>query len=267
MSVLSGPAQAEHTLTQDDFAAFARLSGDDNPIHLDAGHAARTHFGRTVAHGALLCALLRGLVSDARPGPPLARLAVTFPAPAYADEALVFRADPQDDTRVRLLAQRQADGQAVCEGVATLAPLASSLPPDNGWTDPLGGSTASVTRLYADADLGLYERLTGHRLREPLVLSLFSFLLGTRLPGPGTNYLKQETVFSRRVPLDAPLDATVTITRLRPDKRLVDLATVCRIHAGGGRGETVATGRALVLAPHWGPERWASHAQMSDCQA
>ncbi|TWB39661.1 MaoC/PaaZ C-terminal domain-containing protein [Nitrospirillum pindoramense] len=263
MSVPSGPTRVDRVLTQDDFAAFARLSGDDNPIHLDAGHAARTRFGRTVAHGALLCALLRGLASDARPGLPLARLAVTFPAPAYAGEALIFRADPQDDSRVRLLTQRQADGQAVCEGVATLAPLV----PDDGWTDPLGGSTASVTRLYTDADLGLYERLTGHRLREPLVLSLLSFLLGVRLPGPGTNYLKQETVFWRRVPLDAPLDATVTITRLRPDKRLVDLATVCRVHATGGAGETVATGRALVLVPHWNPERWASHAQLSDCQA
>ncbi|TWB52795.1 MaoC/PaaZ C-terminal domain-containing protein [Nitrospirillum viridazoti] len=251
------------TLTQDDFHAFARLSGDDNPIHVDPGHAALTRFGRTVAHGALLCALLRGLAADAQPGQPLARLAVTFPAPAYADEALTFRADPQDGAHVRLLAQRRADGQVVCDGVATLAPLA----PDEDWREPPRGAAAHVTRLYADQDLALYERLTGHRLREPLVLSLFSFLLGVRLPGPGTNYLKQDTVFWRRVPLDAALSATVAITRLRPEKRLVDLATVCRIHDSGRSGDIVATGRALVLAPHWTPDDWVRHAQLAACQA
>ncbi|WP_085939923.1 MaoC/PaaZ C-terminal domain-containing protein [Azospirillum sp. B4] len=253
----------DRTLSQDDFRAFARLSGDDNPIHLDPAHAARTRFGRTVAHGALLCAILRGLAADALPGQPLARLAVTFPAPAYADEALAFHAEPQDGTQVRVAARRQADGQAVCEGIATLAPLT----PDEGWRAPPVGPSATVTRLYADPDLGAYERLAGHRLREPLVLSLFSFLLGVQLPGPGTNYLKQETVFWRRVPLDTALAATVTVTRLRPEKRLVDLATICRIHDSGRDGDIVATGRALVLAPHWTARDWTSHAQLSACQA
>nr|WP_281384622.1 MaoC/PaaZ C-terminal domain-containing protein [Nitrospirillum iridis] len=244
-------------MSQGDFQAFARLSGDDNPIHLDPDHAARTRFGRTVAHGALLCAILRGLAAEVSPGQPLARLAVTFPAPAYADEALTFHATTADGARVGVMARREADGQAVCDGVATLAALA----PDPGWRDPPPGATAAVTRLYTAADLEAYEHLTGHRLREPLVLSLFSFLLGVQLPGPGTNYLKQETVFWRHAPMGAALSATVSITRLRPDKRLVDLATICRVHDGDGPDAIVATGRALVLAPHWTAQDWAFHAE------
>jgi acyl dehydratase len=42
------------TFTQAEFDAFARLSGDDNPIHVDPEFSARTRFGRTVAHGMLL---------------------------------------------------------------------------------------------------------------------------------------------------------------------------------------------------------------------
>jgi len=34
-----------------DFDRFARLTGDDNPIHCDPVFAATTHFGATVAHG------------------------------------------------------------------------------------------------------------------------------------------------------------------------------------------------------------------------
>ncbi len=40
--------------SQTDFDRFAALSGDDNPIHVDAEFSARTRFGRTVAHGMLL---------------------------------------------------------------------------------------------------------------------------------------------------------------------------------------------------------------------
>lgn len=79
---------------------------------------------------------------------------------------------------------------------------------------------------------------------EALVNGLFSYLLGVHLPGQGTNYLKQETDFVAPAPLGLPLVARVEITRLRPDKHLVDLATTCHT----GDGALVARGRALVLA-------------------
>jgi len=62
---------------------------------------------------------------------------------------------------------------------------------------------------------------------ESLIGALFSCLLGVRLPGPGTNYRKQDLQFLAAAPLDVPLTARVTLTRLRPDKDLADLETVC----------------------------------------
>jgi acyl dehydratase len=44
----------ERELTQADFQAFAALTGDAHPIHYDQAYAARSSFGRCVAHGLLL---------------------------------------------------------------------------------------------------------------------------------------------------------------------------------------------------------------------
>jgi acyl dehydratase len=50
-----------------EFDAFARLSGDDNPIHVDPDFSSRTRFGRTVSHGMLIYAKLWALVRQVRP--------------------------------------------------------------------------------------------------------------------------------------------------------------------------------------------------------
>jgi acyl dehydratase len=49
------------TVTEADIVAFAGVSGDFNPIHVDAEHAAGTAFGERIAHGALVLAIATGL--------------------------------------------------------------------------------------------------------------------------------------------------------------------------------------------------------------
>ncbi len=49
------------TVTEADIAAFAGVSGDFNPIHVDAEYASGTVFGGRVAHGALVLAIATGL--------------------------------------------------------------------------------------------------------------------------------------------------------------------------------------------------------------
>ncbi len=110
------------------------------------------------------------------------------------------------------------------------------------------GMCAEVTRSFSADDVDAYVALGGHRpaigeVPEPLVNALFSYLLGVKLPGQGTNYLKQETEFCEPARLGEELTARVEVTRLRPDKHLVDLATTCI----AGTGKTVCKGRALVL--------------------
>ncbi len=110
----------ERSLTQAEFDLFARLSGDDNPIHVDPDFSARTRFGRTVAHGLYLCSILRGLAGQVRPGARQVGKDVRFPAPTYTGEPMRFTAavDSQDGPRTRLSvsATRIADGVVTCEG-------------------------------------------------------------------------------------------------------------------------------------------------------
>ena len=109
------------------------------------------------------------------------------------------------------------------------------------------GDSAEVTRTFSQQDLEEYSVLSGHEVNtpqvpEPLIGALFSYLLGVKLPGLGTNYLKQETRFQTGSKVGEVLRARVEVTRLRPDKQLVDLVTTCL----NADGKTVASGRALV---------------------
>jgi len=111
------------------------------------------------------------------------------------------------------------------------------------------GDSAEVTRTFSTQDLRDYASLCGHkasierdRVPGPLIGALFSYLLGVKLPGMGSMYLKQETRYKPGAVIGEQLTARVEITRLRPDKHLADLATTCCC----SDGKVIATGRALV---------------------
>lgn len=109
------------------------------------------------------------------------------------------------------------------------------------------GQSAEVRRAFSAQDVADYAELSGHRpeagvVPEPMINALFSYLLGTKLPGHGTNYLKQESRFTGYAIIDQPLTAKVEISRLRPEKNLVDLRTTCETSEGG----VICEGRALV---------------------
>lgn len=109
-------APTELTPSQGDFDRFAAISGDDNPIHVDQAFAARTRFGKTVAHGMYLYAHLTRLQQSVAPDTPPDHTEIVFPAPARVGEALTMSATWQDsEGRVLALrAERQADGEPVC---------------------------------------------------------------------------------------------------------------------------------------------------------
>ncbi len=109
------------------------------------------------------------------------------------------------------------------------------------------GDSAEVTRSFCTRDLSDYTTLSKHVIPgelvpEPLIGALFSYLLGVQLPGNGVNYLKQETRFHRAARVGDALTARVEITRIRPEKHLVDLSTTCT----DPNGQLIASGRALV---------------------
>lgn len=224
-------AETLWTPTLEDFCRFAALTGDDNPIHLDPAYAAAHPFGRPVSHGMLIHARLCAL-AQAAGIVPTGRVQLRFANPAYAGAPLTLRL-LRDGDGLLGLALRE-DLTPVCEAV---------------WSAPglQPGDRASLSRSFSAADLADFAALTGASLGEnvpePLIAGLFSCLLGTQLPGPGTGWLKQEMHHHAKAGLDEPLTAEVEITRLRPEKRLVDLA--CRCHGAGGRA--ICSGRALML--------------------
>ena len=62
-------ATSTRTFTEVDVLAFAQVSGDHNPVHVDAEAAAQSPFGERIVHGMLTASLLSALLASELPGP------------------------------------------------------------------------------------------------------------------------------------------------------------------------------------------------------
>lgn len=120
-------AELTHTFTQQDVEAFARLSGDRNPVHLDAQYAAGTRFGGRIIHGMLVASLISAVLGTQLPGPGAIYLSqqLSFRAPARPDVPLTARVTVTewDGSRGRLLLSTEvvdAAGAQLITGEAKL---------------------------------------------------------------------------------------------------------------------------------------------------
>src|SRR5580692_11925798 len=57
------------TVASSDVVGFAQLTGDRNPIHLSEHFAAKTSFGRRIAHGLYTAGLISAVLGTRLPGP------------------------------------------------------------------------------------------------------------------------------------------------------------------------------------------------------
>jgi 3-hydroxybutyryl-CoA dehydratase len=62
-------AERSHVVTEADITAFAEVSGDFNPVHMDEAFALATPFKGRIAHGMLSAAWLSALIAGELPGP------------------------------------------------------------------------------------------------------------------------------------------------------------------------------------------------------
>jgi 3-hydroxybutyryl-CoA dehydratase len=62
-------ATLSRTITEEDIHLFAEVSGDHNPIHMNAEYAERTLFGKRIAHGFLIGSLISAVLGNDLPGP------------------------------------------------------------------------------------------------------------------------------------------------------------------------------------------------------
>ena len=81
----------EKTIEDYDIRAFAEISTDHNPVHLDEAYAQETIFGGRIAHGMLTAALISAVIGEQLPGH----------GTIYLGQSLKFRAPVRPGDTVR----------------------------------------------------------------------------------------------------------------------------------------------------------------------
>ena len=86
-------ASRSKTITDADIHAFADVSGDHNPLHVDDDFAARTRFGHRIAHGMLSASLISAVLANDLPGHGSIYLGQTlqFVAPVFPGDEVTAR--------------------------------------------------------------------------------------------------------------------------------------------------------------------------------
>jgi 3-hydroxybutyryl-CoA dehydratase len=125
------------------------------------------------------------------------------------------------------------------------------------------GQTATLSKTITEADIQMYSAVSldtnpihvdeeagrnsrfGSRIAHGMLSAgLISALLGTRLPGPGTIYMRQSLKFRAPVKVGHTVKATVEITDLNLPRKSVTLRTRCFV-----KEDVVIDGEACVLVP------------------
>jgi 3-hydroxybutyryl-CoA dehydratase len=86
-------ASISKTITDRDIQAFADVTGDHNPIHLDEEFAGKTRFGRRIAHGMLSASLISSVLANKLPGAGSVYLSQTlkFLKPVFPGDTVTAR--------------------------------------------------------------------------------------------------------------------------------------------------------------------------------
>lgn len=119
-------ASVTHVFTRDDIAEYARLSGDDNPVHLDPAAARAAGFDDVITHGALVIGLFSRLLGTQLPGPGTIYLGqeLRFSRPAYPEVAVTAHVEVvsvrEDKPVVTLRTWAEAAEATVIDGTATV---------------------------------------------------------------------------------------------------------------------------------------------------
>jgi 3-hydroxybutyryl-CoA dehydratase len=125
------------------------------------------------------------------------------------------------------------------------------------------GQTATLSKTITEADILMYSavsldtnplhlneeiasqsRFGGRIAHGMLSAGLISALLGTKLPGPGTIYMRQSLMFKAPVRVGHTVNAMVEITDLNMPRKSATLRTRCWV-----KEDVMIDGEAIVLVP------------------
>jgi len=119
-------AELARTVTDQDITAFAAVTGDVNPVHLDEAYARTTPFKGRIAHGMLSAGHISAVLGTRLPGPGAIYVSQTlsFKRPVHIDDEVVTRVvviaiDPKRRF-VTLSTVCQVSGKTVVEGEAVV---------------------------------------------------------------------------------------------------------------------------------------------------
>lgn len=124
--VVGQTAEYSKQVSNSEVMSFAEVTGDFNPVHVDAEAAARSRFGGRIAHGMLSAGLVSAAIANRLPGPGSIYLAQTlrFTAPVRLDDTITVKLTVTEllsKKRVKLstVCQNQ-NGEMVLDGEATI---------------------------------------------------------------------------------------------------------------------------------------------------
>lgn len=119
-------AERARLVSQDDINAYAALTGDNNPVHLDAEAAAKSRFGGIIAHGMLSAGFISAVLGMELPGPGTIYIGQTirFTKPVRPGDTVTVRVEiieiVEGKRRVKLATTcRNQHGETVLDGEAT----------------------------------------------------------------------------------------------------------------------------------------------------
>jgi len=120
-------AELTKTIEQADIHAFADITGDHNPVHVDEEFAKTTRFGRTIAHGMLSASLISAVLANKLPGEGSIYLGQTlqFVAPVFPGDQITARVTVKEVREGKPIVKLETicinqRGEVVIRGEATI---------------------------------------------------------------------------------------------------------------------------------------------------
>ena len=116
----------EKVVTEQDVQAFAQVTGDTNPVHLNADYAATTSFEKPIAHGMLTAGFISAAIGTKLPGPGCIYLeqSLKFRAPVFIGATVTTTVTVKELNERRRRAVLETvctvDGKKVVTGEATI---------------------------------------------------------------------------------------------------------------------------------------------------
>mgnify|MGYP000026500773 CR=1 FL=1 len=122
-------AEFTKTISESDVYGFAGITGDFNPVHVDAVAAESSMFGRRIAHGMLTASLISTVIGMKLPGPGCIYMSqsLRFKAPVYIGDTITAHVEvaeiAKEKNRMRLATRcTNQSGDVVAEGESLIMP-------------------------------------------------------------------------------------------------------------------------------------------------